>query len=124
MGTLEGKRILVVDDNLINLDIATESLLLAGALVESASGGAEAIGLIETAKYDAVLLDLTMPGVDGLTVGRAIRASGKNGDTTVLLFTALDTNDTTHAMKEIRAQGLVPKPVDLEQMAKLIARHV
>jgi two-component system, sensor histidine kinase and response regulator len=120
---LKGKKILVVDDNPINLDIAVEALMSSGANVDSAPGGAEAIKLLADAKYDLVLLDLTMPGVDGMTVGRTIRASSNNQQTPVLLFTASDTGDALRAVKELRAQGLVSKPVDVDDLLKSVAKH-
>lgn len=120
---LKGKRILVVDDNPINLDIASETLLSSGAEVDIAAGGEEALKYLEHTKYDLVLLDLTMPGVDGLTVGRAIRSSQINGETVVLLFTASDVSDAKRAVKEINAQGVVSKPVDVDDLLKRVSKY-
>jgi CheY-like chemotaxis protein len=121
---LRGKKILVVDDNLINLDIASETLVSSGAEVDSAPGGAEALKLLAATKYDLVLLDLTMPGVDGMEVGRTLRSSPNNGQTPVLLFTASDTGDAKRAVKELNAQGLVSKPVDVDDLLKSVAKHL
>lgn len=121
---LKGKKFLVVDDNLINLDIAAETLLSSGAHVDSAPGGEEALTFLAKTKYDLVLLDLTMPGVDGMAVGRSIRSSQNNGTTAVLLFTACDTGDAKRAVKELNAQGLVPKPVDVDDLLKAVSKHV
>ena len=121
---LTGKRILVVDDNLINLDIAGEALLSSGAEVDSAAGGEEALTFLAKTKYDLVLLDLTMPVIDGLTVGHAIRASENNGKTPVLLFTASDVGDAKRAAQEISAQGLVFKPVEVDDMLKSVSMHI
>jgi two-component system, sensor histidine kinase and response regulator len=123
MGSLAGKRILVVDDNPINLDIAAETLLLSGAEVDSAGGGEDAIALIAKTKYDLVLLDLTMPDVDGLEVGRSLRSSEKNSDTALLLFTASDVSDAQRAVQELKAQGLVSKPVDVDDLTRKVAQH-
>lgn len=123
MGSLAGKRILVVDDNPINLDIAAETLLLSGAEVDSAGGGEDAIALIAKTKYDLVLLDLTMPDVDGLEVGRSLRASEKNSKTALLLFTASDASDAQRAVRELSAQGLVSKPVDVDDLARKVAQY-
>lgn len=120
---LNGKRILVVDDNLINLDVAAETLLSSGADVDSAPGGAEALTFLAKTKYDLVLLDLTMPGIDGLEVGRAIRVCTNNSKTPVLLFTASDTSDAKRAAKEIGAQGLVAKPVDVDDLLRNVSKH-
>ena len=120
---LKGKRILVVDDNLINLDVASEALLLPGADVDCAAGGEEALKYLESTKYDLILLDLTMPGIDGLTVGRAIRSSQINGNTVVLLFTASDASDAKRAVNEINAQGVVSKPVDIDDLLKNVSKY-
>lgn len=120
---MKGKRILVVDDNAINLDIASETLLSSGAEVDIAAGGEEALKYLENTKYDLVLLDLTMPGIDGLTVGRAIRSSQINGETVVLLFTASDAGDAKRAVNEINAQGIVSKPVDIDDLLKNVSKY-
>ena len=111
---LAGKRILVVDDNLINLDIAGEALLSSGAEVDSAAGGEEALTFLAKTTYDLVLLDLTMPGIDGLAVGRAIRASENNSKTPVLLFTASDTGDAKRAPATIHADIAATLGLDLD----------
>jgi len=64
-------------DNAINLDIATEALQFAGADVDSAPSGGEALTLLASKAYDLVVLDLAMPEMDGLAVGRALRGSDK-----------------------------------------------
>lgn len=123
MGSLAGKKILIVDDNPINLDIAAETLLLSGADVDSAGGGEDALALIDKQKYDLVLLDLTMPDVDGLEVGRKLRSSEKNAKTALLLFTASDASDAQRAARELNAQGLVSKPVDVDDLTRKVAQH-
>lgn len=122
--SLEGARILVVDDNEINLDIAAESLLQSGAAVDSADSGDKALELIAKTKYDVVLLDLTMPGTDGMTVGKAIRSSDKNANAAVVVFTASDNSDALRAVKALSAQGLVAKPVDVDDLLTVVAKHV
>lgn len=115
---LRDKEILVVDDNPINLDIAIETLQAAGAKVKSADGGADAIELLKRFRFDLVLLDLSMPGIDGMEVGRVLRASELNATTRLLIFTASDTGDAQRAVRELKAQGVVPKPVDIDNLLK------
>lgn len=123
MPSLGGTRVLVVDDNEINLDIAAESLLQSGAAVDSADSGDKALDLIASTKYDVVLLDLTMPGTDGMVVGKAIRSSEKNANTAVVVFTASDSVDALRAVRELSAQGLVAKPVDVDDLLAVVAKH-
>ena len=114
--TLAGKKVLVVDDNLINLEVAVEAFSMAGARVDSTAAGAEAISLIERNAYDLLLLDLFMPGVDGLEVGHAARASSKNKDAFVLIFTASDKEDASRALQDLDADGIIAKPVEIDDM--------
>jgi CheY-like chemotaxis protein len=119
LGTgLKGKKVLVVDDNFINLDVAVEAFALVGADVESTSQGAEAITMIERNKYDLLVLDLFMPDVDGLDVGHAARTSAINKDARMLIFTASDTADAGRAMQDLNANGIIAKPVQIDDMIK------
>jgi CheY-like chemotaxis protein len=118
---LKGKKILVVDDNLINLDVAVEAFAMAGADVDGASDGAEAIKMVERNAYDLLLLDLFMPGVDGLDVGHAARISAANKNTRMLIFTASDKADANSAMQDLNANGIVGKPVEIDDLLKKAA---
>ena len=121
--SLEGRHILVVDDNAINLDVAAEALLSCGAQVDTAAGGTQALGAIERAAYDLILLDLTMPDVDGIAVGKAIRVSKLNAKVAVLFFTAADDDEAKRATLEIGAVGYVSKPVDIDVLQELVWTH-
>ncbi|HEV2678409.1 MAG TPA: ATP-binding protein [Aliidongia sp.] len=117
---LEGARVLVVDDNEVNRVIALELLEAAGASVETARGGREAVErLASGVTFDAVLMDIQMPGMDGYQATEAIRAQLGLGDLPIIALTA-------HALEEERRQCLeagmndhIPKPVDPDN---LIAR--
>lgn len=120
---LNGKKILVVDDNPINLDIATETLQLAGAEVDAAASGREALTLFAAKAYDLVVLDLAMPEMDGLAVGSAMRAADKNADVGILLFTASDAAEAKKAAQQLGARGLVSKPLDVDDLLRSAIKH-
>lgn len=122
--SLKDKRVLVVDDNVVNLDIAMEAVASVGAVVDAASCGEEALGLIARNTYHLAILDLFMPGIDGLSVGRALRASDANANTPILLFTASDASEARSAVRELKAEGLVHKPVDVDELLRAALRHL
>src|SRR5262245_24630560 len=121
---LKGKKILIVEDNEINMDVAVHALSMAGARIDGATRGEEALDLVERSKYDLVLLDLTMPGMDGLTVGKIIRTSEENGAVPIVLFTAVEGRDMENAMRELRPEALVGKPVDVKKLISVVAKQV
>jgi two-component system, sensor histidine kinase len=88
-GDLTGRAVLIVDDNAINLAVARTVLEAVGAVVETADDGAQALERLAAQGFDAVLMDVHMPGMDGIEALRRIRA-GEAGDphVPVIAFTA------------------------------------
>ena len=73
-GSIEGTKILLVEDNEINLIVASKNLQKFGVIYEIAKNGAEAIELISKgSKYDLILMDIQMPVMDGYTATKHIR---------------------------------------------------
>ncbi|MBV5333774.1 response regulator, partial [bacterium] len=67
-------RLLLVEDNQVNREVALELLHAVGLMIETAENGREAVEKAATQSYDLVLMDLQMPEMDGLTATHAIRA--------------------------------------------------
>ena len=112
---LQGKRVLLVEDNEINMELALELLKDVGIECESAWNGAEAIEKLKESRFDLVLMDIQMPVMDGLTACRKIREE-MNRELPVLAMTA-------HAMKGEREKSLaagmndhITKPIDPEHL--------
>ena len=117
---IDGARILLVDDNDTNRELARRVLEAAGAEVSEASGGATALQQLALRPVDVVLMDLRMPGLDGRqTLARLREGSGPNRDIPVLAFTA-DADVASHGDLE-SFDGLVRKPIQPLDMYASIA---
>ena len=121
---LAGLRLLVVEDNPVNQQVAQELLQSEGALVALAGGGLEGVqrALDATPAFDVILMDLQMPGIDGHEATRRILA--QQPQATVIAMTA---NAMASDRSACLATGMVDhisKPVDLESLVARLRRHV
>ena len=113
-----GKRLLLVDDNELNMEIAEELLLEAGFLVETAENGQISVEMVQNSEagyYDAILMDIQMPVMDGYQASREIR-SLENKDLAEIPIIALTANAFDEDKKEALANGMnahIAKPLDL-----------
>jgi CheY-like chemotaxis protein/HPt (histidine-containing phosphotransfer) domain-containing protein len=121
---IDGARILLVEDNVINQEVATEILSSAGATVEIANNGQEAIDAVAASTYDLVLMDLQMPVMGGYEATKFIRSDRKNLNLPIIAMTA-------HAMQgveaECKAAGMndyVSKPIDPNNLFSTIQKWV
>ena len=108
---IQGANILLVEDNEINQQVASELLEQARFHVEIANHGQEAIDKLEPGRYDCVLMDVQMPVMDGYTATRKIREDGRFEGLPILAMTA---NATVDDRERCRAAGMndhVAKPI-------------
>jgi PAS domain S-box-containing protein len=123
--SLPGMRVLVVEDNFVNQQIASELLEGEGAVVTLANHGQEALDLIagRVGQFDVVLMDMQMPVMDGLTATREIR---KNVDAITLPIVAMTANAMEADRHACLAAGMndhVGKPFNLAHLVQVL-RHV
>lgn len=103
--------VLVVDDNEQNRALVQTTLEEEGHRVRVASGGEEALSMFDAELPDCVLLDVRMPGTDGLMVCRAIRTRPVGGDTPIVFLTALRDVETFDEALEAGGDDFLTKPV-------------
>ena len=117
-----GARILVVDDLEANREIVGAMLRACGHELSEASGGAEAVEKARTTAFDLILMDMQMPGMDGVVATRAIRqAAGPNCSTPIV---ALSANVMPEQLAACRAAGMddhVGKPIALAELVTKVA---
>src|SRR5258706_8863301 len=105
--------VLVVDDNALNRDLLFEELSYRGMEVVTAAGGRDALELIGKRPFDVVLLDIMMPGVDGLSVLREVRRTRSVAELPIIMTTARDTRSSVVDALDAGANDYVTKPIDL-----------
>ena len=111
MSTVTGT-ILVVDDEPLNRAILTRGLEREGHVVLSAADGEEALRVLADGGVDLVLLDVLMPGLDGLTVLERMKASAALVDIPVVMISSLDDGESVIRCIELGAEDFLPKPFD------------
>jgi CheY-like chemotaxis protein len=116
--------VLVVEDNLIARKVVTHVLTRSGYRVECAETGLEAIEAAGRAAYDLVLMDLQMPGIDGLEATAAIRALPGYAATPVIAFTANSFSETRALCREHGMQGFLSKPVNASELLGTIRQFL
>jgi two-component system, OmpR family, response regulator VicR len=117
-------RILVVDDSQLVVDFIVDALrdLVPGSELESASNGYEGLLKVGTFGPDLLILDLRMPGLDGMEVCRRIKANPAIRATRILMITAFAEKETAKEARRAGADGLLKKPLRLDALKAQVER--
>jgi len=113
---IQGARVLLVEDNEINQQVAKEILEGAGLNIELAINGQEAVNAVKENNYDAVLMDVQMPVMDGYTATREIRKDKHFKDLPIIAMTAHAMAGDEDKSLEAGMNGHVAKPIDPDQL--------
>ncbi|QYF93327.1 response regulator [Massilia sp. PAMC28688] len=124
-GKLEGIYVLLVEDNQINQEVANYLLLHAGAAVDIAANGREAVELLAAAptRYDAVLMDIQMPEMNGYQATEAIRRMGL-ADLPIIAMTANVMEDDRARAINAGMNGHIAKPIDVDHLIGALLRVI
>ena len=126
-GSYEGRRILLVEDNAMNREIAVEILSETGVAVDTAENGQIAVNLVKDAPagtYDLIFMDMQMPVMDGCTAAEHIRAL-KREDAKTLPIIAMTANafaDDRQKTKDAGMNGHLAKPIDMDQLRLVLEK--
>jgi len=119
-----GQKILIVEDNLMNMELATDLLEASGYIVIQAGVAEKGIELARAELPDLILMDISLPGMDGLEATGVLKQDPATKDINVVVLTA-------HAMKgdEEKAlaagcAGYITKPIDTRAFSKTVARFI
>ncbi len=124
---LLGKRVLVVDDNAANLRVLSQYLTAFGCVIDQASTADEARARLGAAHdadaaYDIVMLDMMMPVVDGLTLGREIRRRGDAGKPKLVMLSSRDQHGDGRALEQVGFDAFMTKPIKRNLLHRLLVR--
>jgi len=120
---LAGVRVLVVDDNRVNRLVGVKSLEALGAAAEAVGSGQDAIEAVQTRRFDLVLMDVNMPGMDGLEATRRIRRlGGEAAAIPIIALTADVMRQQQGAYFAAGMDGVAPKPFSPAQLLAEVAR--
>ena len=118
----EAGYLLVVDDNEMNRDLLSRRLRKKGHRVAVADGGAAALEMIGAESFDLVLLDIMMPGIDGMEVLERIRGEHDPDELPVIMATAKSESEYIVAALKIGANDYVTKPYNPQELSARIRR--
>lgn len=124
---IPNKKILVVDDNEINLIVASELLGYTKASVETVDGGIPCIEIIKKEKYDFILLDHIMPDMDGIKTLKEIKKLSEDENKSFhAIIIALTANAIEGSKEDYIKQGFddyLPKPIDMNQVQEVLRKY-
>jgi len=107
-------RVLVVDDNRTNRDLMTYLLRAFGYEAEGAADGLAGLEAARSGKFDLILLDMLMPGIDGYEFARRLRADPQFTATPLVAVTALAMTGDRERIMRAGVDGYIAKPIDPE----------
>lgn len=128
-GKLRGSRILLVEDNELNREIARELLADTGAVIEEACDGVEAVEKMAASPeeyYSMIITDIQMPHMDGYEAARAIRALDRRDALTIPII-AMTANAFAEDVERVRAAGMnghIAKPVDTQVLYDMVGKWI
>jgi two-component system, cell cycle response regulator DivK len=121
---LAAEPILVVDDNVVNQKLVRVLLTLEGYDVRTASDAEEALLVLESFAPRLILMDLQLPGMDGLTLTRRLKAADSTKDVVIVAITANAMKGDEELAASAGCDGYITKPIDTRTLLATIARYL
>jgi CheY-like chemotaxis protein len=121
---MANESILVVDDQIMNLKLLKLLLELEGYRVETAGNAEETFRALQSFRPRLILMDLRLPGLDGIELTKKIKADPQTKDIPILLVTSYIQPGEEERALEAGCDGYFSKPIDTQKLPALIARHL
>jgi CheY-like chemotaxis protein len=117
---MNSPRVLVIDDNTMNVDLVGFVLEGAGFTVSSARDATEALASIGPFAPDLILMDIQLPGMDGLALTRQLKADPATSHIPIIAFTAYAMKGDEARMHAAGCDGYIAKPIEVATMAERV----
>jgi len=121
---MNGARILIVDDNTTNLKLASDVLGFGGYEILNASDAESAQEIIRNTPPDLILMDIALPGMDGLTLTRLLKADEATRRIVVVALTAFAMKGDDARAREAGCDGYITKPIDTRALPNAVAGYL
>lgn len=121
---MAGEKILIIEDNLLNLELVRDLLEVAGYSVCQAETAEEGITLARGKMPDLILMDINLPGMDGLTAVRELKQDPVTGDIPIVAITAYAMKNDEEKVLAAGCIGYMTKPLDTREFSKVVARFI
>jgi len=121
---MPGERILIVDDNATNLKLVAYLMQQHGYTVGTAKDASAAIASIASDHPTLILMDLQLPGVDGLTLTRQLKSDPATSDITIVALTAYAMKGDQERALAAGCDDYVSKPIDTRALPLVVAKHI
>ena len=124
LSSIRGARVLLVEDNEVNQQVASEMLAGAGLQVDIANHGAECLTMLDQGRYDLVLMDMQMPVMNGLQATETIRAGGRHPDLPIVAMTANVLAEDRERCQQAGMNDFISKPIEPEALWAMLLRWI
>jgi two-component system, cell cycle response regulator DivK len=121
---MAGEPVLVVDDNSQNLKLVRVLLRTEGYDVRTAVDAEEALGELEAFMPRLILMDLQLPGMDGLELTRKLKADPARRSITIIALTAYAMKGDEEKARAAGCDDYVAKPIDIETLPRMVRQHL
>ena len=115
------EKVLVVEDTPLNMELFRDLLEMAGYVIYEATDAPQAVELARQEKFDLILMDIQLPGMDGLAATKIIKEESMNKDTPIVALTAYAMKGDQEKIEAAGCNGYVTKPINTKEFAQSVA---
>lgn len=118
------ERVMIVDDNEQNLKLARIVLAAGGYEIRTANDAEQALALLESFTPRLILMDLQLPGMDGLELTRRLKADPRRSHIVIVALTAYAMKGDEEKARAAGCDGYITKPIDTDALPRIVAEHL